>query len=261
MDAIKFMKTTRAILTLALLSPAIVACSRPSEGDSGGDILANQSSSPTEVGDPVWRSEVPAGEPGMSREQPESWQQFMSLQTPQDQEYLEQLDHRYFGALSFRTDEEREYLSRNGFPTPEDWLAARSKTDDQLRQEADSGSLAATALYADRMTVRFRDLLELAEKQPDAVTDRERVHAATMAVWYATRAESNFASPLGPYLSGMAKSSIYKTWEPMTAAMLEAMHRGDPRVDRLLSQMHTRHPKQDVQLLHTVLRGMAPEGR
>lgn len=255
------MKQVHVAVMLILFASVSIGCSDRTGPGSEDQILAAQSSMSVELDNVALPSKPPVPEGGSSTGQPASWEQFMSLQAPPDQEYLAQLDHRYFGALSFRTDEEREYLSRNGFPTPEDWLAARSKTDDQLQQEADAGSLKAIALYADRMTVRLREQLDLAEDHPEAVTDRERVHAATMAVWYATRAESNSAGPLGPYLSGMVKSSIHKTWEPMTAAMFEGMRRGDPRVERLVREMHMRQPQQDVQLIHTVLSGMAADRR
>ena len=178
-----------------------------------------------------------------------------------DQQYLQELDYRYFGVMSFNSPEERDYLLQAGFPTPEEWLAATKMTDSDLRARADSGDTKAAGMFADRMSRRLATLTEADEAQPGSVPDSERVAVATMAVLYATQAMQSSRSPFGLYVEGMVKSSIFDSWEPMTAAMLESRRRGDPRVDRLIDELHGRHPVQNIGAIHGALKGMASDRR
>lgn len=185
-----------------------------------------------------------------------SWDEFVALQAIPDQEYLQSLEKRYFGAVAFQTADEREYMNRAGFPSPEEWLAAKRMTDSQLQEKADAGDPKAAGMFADRMSVQLGELLELAREDPDAVTDADRARLATLAVAYSSRAMDASKSPFGLYVEGAVLSSIFNSWEPMTAALLESMERGDPRVDRLMGQLHARHPNQDIEAILISLRRM-----
>lgn len=185
-----------------------------------------------------------------------SWEEYVALQAPSDQEYLEDLEGRYFGAVAFETAEEREYMVRAGFPSPEEWLEAKRMTDAQLQEKADGGDPKAAGMLADRMSVRLGELLELSQVDRDAAADADRARLASLAVAYSSQAMDGSRSPFGLYVEGMVKSSIFNSWEPMTAAMLEAMNRGDPRVDRLIRELQARHPEQNVEAIQVALRGM-----
>lgn len=193
------------------------------------------------------------------RGSPATWDDYVSRQASDDAKYLRELDHRYFGVLSFASEEEREYLLRSGFPTPDEWLEASRMTDAELQARADTGDPKAAGMLADRMSVRLDELVALGKEDPSAVTDADRVRVATMAVNYATQAMRQSAGPFGLYVEGMVKSSIYDSWEPMTAAMLESMRRGDPRTKRLFAQLHARHPEQDISAIYAAFLGMAPD--
>ncbi|HEU4813161.1 MAG TPA: hypothetical protein VFS99_02900 [Xanthomonadaceae bacterium] len=191
----------------------------------------------------------------------DSWDEFLARQAGQEREYLIQLDRRYFGALSFSSVDERNYMMHAGFPTPEEWLAAIDLTDAQLREKADAGDAKLAGMFADRMAERFRSLHELSQAGDSSAAETDRALVATLAVSYATQAMRGDRGAFGVYVEGMVKSSILGTWEPMSAAMLEADRLGDPRVRKLILEMATRHPRQDIGTIFSSLEGMHPTRR
>lgn len=204
------------------------------------------------------RPEVHQGKEAENGGAIESWDAYISLQAASDAMYLRELDERYFGVLSFVSGDERDYLLKSGFPTPEEWLEASRLTDGDLRARADAGDAKAAGMLADRMSVRLKELMVLGEEDPGAVTDADRVRVATMAVNYSAQAMQNSSGPFGLYVEGMVKSSIFNSWEPMTAAMLESMRRGDPRAQRLIRQLHAKYPHQDISAIYASFNRMAP---
>lgn len=257
------MSLVRAIALAALASFAAfeTACS------SSGTEPAVASERQAEATPNLPKDVVPAVQPPKENalilhagaDRSESWAEFISLQVSSDQVYLEELDHRYFGVLSFRSKDERDYMLRSGFPTPEEWLAAKRMTDAELQELADAGNSKVAGILADRMSVRLEALISLDEEHPEDVGDDDRALVAATAVAYATRAMQGSASPFGVYVEGMVKSSIFDSWEPMTAAMLEGMRRGDPRANRLIEELHARHPVQDISAIHASLKGMTKD--
>ena len=184
-----------------------------------------------------------------------SWEEFVHMQAPADAEYLRQLDERYFGALSYRSAEELRFLLQSGFPTPQEWLEAQDMTDQQLRDAADSGDRKAAGMYADRLAERLALLRARQSTRPDVGDSRERTALVALAVNYASAAGMGTKGAFGVYMEGMVKSRIFETPEPLTAAMLEARRRGDPRTSRLISEMAARHPTQNVERLYSLLEG------
>ncbi len=185
-----------------------------------------------------------------------SWEEFLARQAGHEREYLAKLDRRYFGALSYATEEERDYMIDAGFPTPEEWMAADSLTDAQLRKMADAGDAKSAGIFADRMSERFRSIRELPRNNSTDTANTDGAVLATLAVSYATQAMKGNQGPFGVYVEGMVKSSIQGTWEPMTAAMFEADRLGDPRVRKLIREMSMRYPKQDIGTVFSSLEGM-----
>ena len=210
-----------------------------------------------------------AGKPSSERahtlraeaDQSASWAEFISLQAPSDQVYLEELDRRYFGVMSFRSEDERNYMLQAGFPTPREWLSAKRMTDSELQALADAGDPKIAGILADRMSVRLGTLIAMDEAHLEDVGDDERAFVATAAVAYATQALQGSPSPFGVYVEGMVKSSIFNSWEPMTAAMFEGMRRGDPRAGRLIEELHAQHPLQDIGAIHASLKGISDDRR
>ena len=192
-------------------------------------------------------SEPTKGAQIASRPRAASWREFVRQQAAPDARYLNDLDRRYYGALAFESPEEREFLLRSGFPMPEDWLAAKSMTDEQLQKAADSGDRKAAGIYADRMAAHLADLLELSKATPGAASDRDRARAAALAINYAHIASDGSRGAFGVYVQGMVKSIIFQSPEALTASMLESMDRGDPRTGRLIDEMARRHPRQNVE--------------
>src|SRR5690606_1523140 len=67
---------------------------------------------------------------------PPSWNEALDRMTLDQRKYLESLNDRYMGVLRYQSAEEGEELARLGFPTAEEWLAARDLTDRQLQEVA-----------------------------------------------------------------------------------------------------------------------------
>ena len=244
------LKCTSFAATLSLL----LACSSP-EGEETFSHQVVPASAAGAAARPTADGEARAEAKSAKENSPSSWQEFVSLQAHDDQLYLEALDQRYFGALSYSDGEERAYVTRAGFPTPEEWLAARTMPIDELRDQADKGDAKAAGMYADRMAMELKALIALHESDPAKVSDADRMRAATQALWYADQA-ANRRPGFGNFVNGMVRSTMYKSWEPMTAAILYSMGDGDPRADRLAAEMYARQPTQDISLLHSSLKGM-----
>src|SRR5690606_33034451 len=108
---------------------------------------------------------------------------------------------------------------------------------------------------------RLESLVARNTKNPGSVGDSERVTVAATAVAYSTQAMEASRSPFALYIEGMVKSSIFDSWEPMTAAMIEGKRRGDPRVSRLVEELHAQQPLQDIGAIYAALEGMERNGR
>lgn len=245
--------TFKGVSIAAALS-LLLACSSPEDGETSSHQVVPVSVA-GEAGRPRAVGETRAEAKSAKANPPSSWKEFVSRQVPDDQLYLEALDQRYFGALSYSDAEERAYVTRAGFPTPEEWLAARTMPIDELRGQADKGDPKAAGMYADRMAMELKALVALHGRDPAKVSDADRMRAATQALWYADQA-ANRRPGFGNFVNGMVKSTMYKTWEPMTAAILYSMGEGDPRADRLAAEMYARQPTQDISLLHSSLKRM-----
>jgi hypothetical protein len=61
-------------------------------------------------------------------------------------------NQRYPYAWNVSSPEEIAWLAKNGFPMPEDVIAADAMSDDDLRREADAGSSKALILYYERLS-------------------------------------------------------------------------------------------------------------
>ncbi len=77
----------------------------------------------------------------------ESW---MSLYADHH-DLIVRFNQRYPYAWNVSSAEEIAWLAKNGFPMPEDMIAADAMSDDDLRREADAGSSKALMLYYERL--------------------------------------------------------------------------------------------------------------
>lgn len=87
----------------------------------------------------------------------------MSLQ---DREFLQATNARYYGSLGYDTEGELKEMLAHGFPSPADWLHARTKTAAELEREYKAGSTTAGFLYADRLIDEASKLTGTREQHP-----------------------------------------------------------------------------------------------
>jgi hypothetical protein len=79
--------------------------------------------------------------------------------------------------FSFHSAEQLQWLVEQGFPMPGDVLAAAAWSDDELRKQAESGNFKAKIFYAERLTKRELELLEVG-----AATEAAKVAVEAMAL-------------------------------------------------------------------------------
>ncbi len=69
-----------------------------------------------------------------------------------DQAYLSDVSDRYFGTMEFLDETEQRKLVEQGFPMPEEWLAARNLPIEDLERLVEQGNVKAKMFYIDRIT-------------------------------------------------------------------------------------------------------------
>ena len=76
----------------------------------------------------------------------------------QEQAILRDIDARYYGANKFTAAAEQRELANQGFPMPEEWLAASRLADEELEQMANAGNIKAGMFYSDRLGSRLMEM-------------------------------------------------------------------------------------------------------
>lgn len=181
-----------------------------------------------------------------------SWSEWIASSPAADQEYLSQLNNRYVGLLSYGSEQELEALTKAGFPTPEEWLAARDLSDVELEARAEGGNIKAQIFYADRMAWKAHALKRMAE------SIAERNLALAKAEKYAAMALSEpGGGAFAAYLYGFANSERTGMIEYALAGALVAGDLGDPRaVDASRKIQDSAGQKADAAALHLIYSSM-----
>lgn len=63
-------------------------------------------------------------------------------------------EYTFSGPFSFNSPEQLQWLVRNGYPTPDEVLAAASMSDEQLRKLSEAGNFKASVFLLDRKSVQ-----------------------------------------------------------------------------------------------------------
>ena len=182
---------------------------------------------------------------------PPSWNEALDRMTLDQREYLAGLNDRYMGVLRYQSVEEAEELARLGFPTPEEWLAARDLTDRQLQEMASERPGKASLFHANRTLEKF-DRLDAAKSrgsidkqlQDQLVISAADAHSSALVALRTTR------SPLAAYIAGISDAKTAGSPEPIAAGIQLAGDLGDPRAQALLKGFNERHPEANVALIH-----------
>jgi hypothetical protein len=230
---------------MAAMSLLLAACQGDTSGVDpqaamGTGAETDQAASPTPVQAQASFGDIQSASrlPGVAAvDMSGSWAERVSKLSSEDREYVQDANRRYFGSLRYSSTEELQKLISLGFPTVEDWLAAKRMHDVELAKLAESGNSKAKLLYADRLASRLESVprgADRSEKQPEA--DRRMASAASAATAAADDALAASRSPFAAYVVGYQRSTIYGSPEPMVAAMFMARSLGDQRAGNLLAQ-------------------------
>lgn len=157
---------------------------------------------------------------------------------------LAAFNERYRGALHFDSAAEFRWLEENGYPLPEEILAAASMGLDELRERAAGGDPKAEFLYFDRLNqevVRARDMH--AGSGLPAHTLIENPDFAWLFVeadTYRSRLADN-ASPFSGYLLAGFYENALGNPHAAASALYHAGLSGDPVAMRAADSLTRRH--------------------
>ncbi|WP_405232329.1 hypothetical protein [Lentisalinibacter salinarum] len=145
---------------------------------------------------------------------------------------LKEFNARYAGAIAFRTEGEFEWMEDQGFPLPEEILAAADMALADLRTLADGGDPKAQFLYLDRTLQEVRELRQSYLRSgisPDGLKDIPEYGDALIRAAYAKSYLTESDSPFAGYLMAEFSRAAFGNPYGYMAGLLHASHLGDPR--------------------------------
>lgn len=176
-----------------------------------------------------------------------SWGERLARLPKSEQAYLVEVSERYFGSLEFSSREAQRHLIQQGFPMPEEWLAARSLPDAELERLAEDGNLKAQMFMIDRVAQQIgpvRAVRGLTNTPADKALFRRFVSATTIA----DKLLQTSGSPFAAYLAGRIYSAGTQGNSPeyIASAFQLAEDLGDDRADDFRHNFFQKHPELDA---------------
>lgn len=148
-----------------------------------------------------------------------SWQQALAANTAEDGKYLEELNSQFLGALGFQNEQEQRDLIRQGFPMPEEWIAAKLMTDGALSRLANEGNLKAQMLFANKVAEQLQSVRGSRGLDLDDPQDRVLFDEASQSMAYITdllKQRSAFSAYLaGRYYSATSRDHRPNSWRQL----------------------------------------------
>jgi hypothetical protein len=186
-------------------------------------------------------SRLPGAKP---MQRAESWQERLSSLDHDERRYLESVNARYFGLLEFGSAEEQQSQVENGYPTPEEWLAARRMAESELKHLARNGNPKGAIFYVDRELDRLAQArARVAETgSPKGDLDPSVARPRAEADVFSTMLMKRTGSPFSVYLHAAAYRGTRYEREAMAAAILVAAALGDARAVELAEQIDREGP-------------------
>ena len=183
-----------------------------------------------------------------------SWEERLAKFSPSQQVYLRGLNDRYLGVLAFDSPDEQERLIRQGFPMPEEWLAAQDLLDSELEALAKEGNFKAQMLQIDRVGQQVGAVLDAR-----GGLDTERPEHREMLVRLAEAKFMNLemlratGSPFAAYQYGQTRYAMTPARPPeyLASSLLLAGDLGDKRAVQFQQQFAGKHSDLDGNLLMT----------
>lgn len=254
------MTTSRICKTTAvlLLSALATACT----GGGAEDPVTSSAPSSFDVAESEQADSLPAAQksahatlPGVasaSTATGSSWDEALNTLSADDRAYMESLNVSYFGALEFRTPEERAAKARMGFPSVEEWLKARRMPESELKQLADAGNTKAGALLTDRLADRVAMLK--ASRSPELESPDSRVVADSS--FYASRTLTRAPNAFSAYLYGKQSAAVYQNPAPFVAAAFMARSLGDENAVRVINDLESSGVEFNLEQVMAIYSGM-----
>ncbi len=189
-----------------------------------------------------------------------SWDDRLASLTTQEQALLRDVATRYYGAVKFYSSEEQIELAQNGFPMPEEWLAASQLTDDELKRQADAGNIKAQMFYSDRLGSRLMEM-QATRKADIALSDEAQariVGLASQALSSSAKLMKTSNSPFAAYVYGRSLSGSTPGAQPeaMAGAFFAARDRGDIRANNLMATFTRQNPGMNNQTIMSAYSAM-----
>lgn len=181
-----------------------------------------------------------------------SWEERLARLPTSQQTYLRELNDRYLGVLAFDSPEEQQRLIKQGFPMPEEWLAAQRLLDSELETLAETGNLKAQMFQVDRVGQQVGGVLDarggLDATLPEHQEMLRRMAAAKVMNDGMLRSTK---SPFAAYQYGQARyaMTIGRPPEYLALGLLLAGDLGDQRAYQFQQQFSKTHPGLDGNFL------------
>lgn len=181
-----------------------------------------------------------------------SWDARLSRLPAAEEAWLQERNDHYADALAFGSLEEQQRMIAQGFPMPEEWLAAKRMPDLELEGLAKAGNRKARMFYIDRVSDRIGSIrgsgqgLKTSSPQDMALLSRAAA-ADTMAL----QLMKSTGSPFAAYLDARINAAMtqYTPPESMASAILLAGDLGDARARELRARYFRDHPDMDAALI------------
>lgn len=239
----------------AVLSPTEnpVAAEPYRTGLSANIVQANESYTP--VANDFWVAlPVQLQLPGLANvEAARSWNERIAQFPAADKAFLADVNKRYFGSLEFQSEEEQRRLIQQGFPMPEEWLAARNLLDTELERLAQEGNLTAQMFWINRVGEKIGPILGAGEGLGNSPADKELFRRFTEARLMADDLLRSTKSPFAAYLSGrIASAGSFGNPPGLVAGSFQlAKELGDDRADDYMRRFSEEHPGMDANTVMT----------
>lgn len=184
-------------------------------------------------------------------ERADSWEDRLAELPASDQEWLRMLNDRYAGALAFASPEDQQWLIQQGFPMPEEWLAARGLHETELERLAESGNLKAQILFIDSVISEIGPVRASGRGLDNSQEDRKLLSRLARATTMVTLMMESTQSPFTAYLEGavLSAGAQYNPPEYVASGIMLARDLGDRRAEELRQAYQRSHPEMDSSLV------------
>lgn len=173
-----------------------------------------------------------------------SWREAVTLYSADEQRFLRARSAAYFHVLQFGSEQQQRQMIEQGFPMPEEWLAARNIPDEELKRLAETGNAKAQMFYIDRSISVLSAVLSQRGLDTKNAQDMQLLQ---LYASISTLTRSRFRdtkSPFAAYQLGLFETRASQTQspEPFAASIHIAAELGHTGADQIANVFHQQHP-------------------